>query len=177
MLRPFAKNATGMIEHDRAAYDIVLGRGMSTWEQDIVHLTGVVSGELRRDRLSRDSDGFRTRLKDAVLPVAAPIVLVRRFIERRILEDQAPIEIHTSSRLVRDDLLAAYDIDPGRIRVVTLGVDLSEFRPPADRMAARREVGLSEAATVILFCGHSFKRKGLDVRHWRSGRCASLHCF
>jgi UDP-glucose:(heptosyl)LPS alpha-1,3-glucosyltransferase len=64
--------------------------------------------------------------------------------------------------LVRDDLLAAYDVDPARIRVVTLGVDLAEFRPPADRIAARREVGLSEAATVILFCGHSFKRKGLD---------------
>jgi glycosyltransferase involved in cell wall biosynthesis len=158
----FAKNATRMIEHDRAAYDVVLGRGMSVWEQDIVHLTGVVSGELRRDRLSRDSQGFTRSLKDAVVPVAAPIVLVRKFIERRILEDRVPLEIHTSSRLVRDDLLAAYDVDPARIRVVTLGVDLAEFRPPADRMAARREVGLSEAATVILFCGHSFKRKGLD---------------
>jgi glycosyltransferase involved in cell wall biosynthesis len=158
----FAKNATKMIERDRMAYDVVHGRGMSTWEQDIVHLTGVVSGELRRDRLSRDSDGFTRRVKDGVLPVAAPIVLVRKFIERRILKDRVPLEIHTSSRLVRDDLLASYDVDPARIRVVTLGVDLAEFRPPADRMAARRQVGLSEAATVILFCGHSFKRKGLD---------------
>jgi glycosyltransferase involved in cell wall biosynthesis len=158
----FAKNATRMIERNRAAYDVVLGRGMSIWEQDIVHLTGVVSGERRRDRLSRDSDGFTRRLKDTVLPVAAPVVLVRKFIERRILEDRVPLEIHTSSRLVRDDVLAAYDVDPARIRVVTLGVDLAEFRPPADRMAARREVGLSAAATVILFCGHSFKRKGLD---------------
>jgi UDP-glucose:(heptosyl)LPS alpha-1,3-glucosyltransferase len=158
----FAKNATRLIERDRAAYDVVLGRGMSVWEQDIVHLTGVVRGELRRDRLSRDLDGFMGRLKDAVLPVAAPIVLVRRFIERRIFEDRVPLEIHTSSRLVRDDLLAAYDVDPARIRVVTPGVDLDEFQPPADRIAARREVDLSEAATVILFCGHSFKLKGLD---------------
>jgi UDP-glucose:(heptosyl)LPS alpha-1,3-glucosyltransferase len=73
-----------------------------------------------------------------------------------------PLEIHTSSRLVRDDVLSAYEIDPERIHVVTLGVDLDEFRPPADRMAARREVGLSEQEILILFCGHSFRRKGLD---------------
>ncbi len=158
----FAKNATRMIEHDRAGYDVVHGRGMSTWEQDIVHLTGVVSGELRRDRLSRDAEGFTRRLKDVVLPFAAPIVLVRKFIERRILEDRVPLEIHTSSRLVRDDVLAAYEIDPARIRVATPGVDLDEFRPPADRMAARREVALSRSEIVILFCGKDFERKGLD---------------
>jgi UDP-glucose:(heptosyl)LPS alpha-1,3-glucosyltransferase len=158
----FARNATRMIERDRAAYDVVHGRGMSTWEQDIVHLTGVVSGERRRDRLSRDRNGPRQRLKDVVRRAVSPIVPVRRFIERRILEDRVPLEIHTSSRFVRDDVLAAYDIDPSRIRVVTLGVDLDEFRAPSDRMAARREVGLSGPETIILFCGHSFKRKGLD---------------
>jgi UDP-glucose:(heptosyl)LPS alpha-1,3-glucosyltransferase len=159
----FARNATRMIERDRAAYDVVHGRGMSTWEQDIVHLTGVVSGERRRDRLSCDSNGARQQqLKDAIRRAVSPILPVRRFIERRILEDRVPLEIHTSSRFVRDDVLAAYDLDPARIRVVTLGVDLDEFRAPADRMAARREVGLTEPETIILFCGHSFKRKGLD---------------
>jgi glycosyltransferase involved in cell wall biosynthesis len=158
----FARNATRMIEHDRATYDVVHGRGMSTWEQDIVHLTGVVSGERRRDRLSRDLGGPRQQLKDATRRAVSPIVPVRKFIERRILEDRVPLEIHTSSRLVRDDVLSAYEIDPARIRVVTLGVDLDEFQPPADRIAARREVGLSEPGTLILFCGHSFKRKGLD---------------
>ena len=158
----FARNATKMIERDRAAYDVVHGRGMSTWEQDIVHLTGVVSGELRRDRLSRDRGGPRQRLKDAIRPAVSPILPVRHFIERRILERRVPLEIHTSSRLVRDDVLSAYEIDPARIQVVTLGVDLDEFRPPADRVAARREVGISEPETLILFCGHSFRRKGLD---------------
>jgi glycosyltransferase involved in cell wall biosynthesis len=158
----FARNATKLIERDRTAYDVVHGRGMSTWEQDIVHLTGVVSGERRRDQLSRDSDGFATRMKDVVLPVAAPIVLVRKFIERRILEDRVPLEIHTSSRFVRDDVLDAYELDPDRIRVATLGVDPDEFRVPVDPMAARRAVGLSEPGIVILFCGKDFKRKGLD---------------
>ena len=158
----FARNATRMIAHDRALYDVVHGRGMSLWEQDIVHLTGLVSGEIKRYRLSRDPDGLARRLKDAVLPVAAPIVLVRRFMERRIFEDRVPLEIHTASRLVRDDLLAEYEVDPASIRVVNPGVDLDEFRPPANRMATRREVGLSEPETIILFCGDSFKLKGLD---------------
>jgi glycosyltransferase involved in cell wall biosynthesis len=158
----FARNATSMISRSRAAYDAVHGRGMSTWEQDIVHVTGVVSGERRRHRLSRGRGGERHRLEDALLPLKAPIVPVRRFIERRILEDRVPLEIHTSSRFVRDDVLAAYDLDPTRIHVVPPGVDLDEFHPPADRLVARREVDLAGPEPVILFCGHSFKLKGLD---------------
>jgi UDP-glucose:(heptosyl)LPS alpha-1,3-glucosyltransferase len=151
-----------MISRNRAAYDAVHGRGMSTWEQDIVHVTGILSGERRRDRLSRATDGERQRLEDALLPLKAPIVPVRRFIERRILEDRVPLEIHTSSRFVRDDVLAAYDLDPTRIRVVPPGIDLDEFHPPADRVAVRRELELPEPEPLILFCGHSFKLKGLD---------------
>jgi UDP-glucose:(heptosyl)LPS alpha-1,3-glucosyltransferase len=158
----FARNATSMISRDRAAYAAVHGRGMSTWEQDIVHVTGVVSGERRRDRLSRDGGGERHRVEDAMLPLKAPIVPVRRFIERRILQDRVPLEIHTSSSFIRDDVLAAYDLDPTRIHVVPPGVDLDEFHPPADRLVARREVELSGPEPLILFCGHSFKRKGLD---------------
>jgi len=157
----FARNATRMIARNRAGYDAVHGRGMSTWEQDIVHVTGVISGERRRDRLSRAA-GESQRLEDALLPLKAPIVPVRRFIERRIFEDRVPLEIHTSSSFIRDDVLAAYDLDPARIHVVPPGVDLDEFRPPADRLVARQEVGLTESEPLILFCGHSFKRKGLD---------------
>jgi glycosyltransferase involved in cell wall biosynthesis len=158
----FATNATQMIRRDRAAYDVVHSLGMSAWEQDIAHITGVVSGEARRDRLSRDPGGLMRRLKDSVRPVIAPIVPVRQIIERRILHGRNLVEIHVPSRLVRDDILAAYDVDPARIRVITPGVDLDEFRPPSDRTEVRRQLGLSNSETIILFCGHSFKRKGLD---------------
>jgi UDP-glucose:(heptosyl)LPS alpha-1,3-glucosyltransferase len=158
----FAWNATKMIQRDRATYDVVYGLAMSTWEQDILHITGVLSGELRRDRLSRARGGAKQRLKDAIRRVASPIIPVRRFIERRILEDRVPFEVHVDSRLARDDLLDAYDVDPDRIRVVPPGVDVDEFRAPTDRLAARQQVGLTEPEPTILFCGHSFKRKGLD---------------
>jgi glycosyltransferase involved in cell wall biosynthesis len=158
----FARSATKMVERDRTAYDVVHGLGMSTWEQDIVHITGVVSGELKRDRLSRERGGARQRLKGVISRAVSPIVPVRRFIERRILEDRLPLEVHVDSGLVTDDLLDAYDVDPHRIRVVPPGVDLDEFCPPTNHLAAREYVGLAGHDTVILFCGHSFKRKGLD---------------
>jgi UDP-glucose:(heptosyl)LPS alpha-1,3-glucosyltransferase len=151
-----------MIQRDRATYDGVYGLAMSTWEQDILHITGILSGEIRRDRLSRAGGGARQRLKDTIRRVASPIIPVRRIIERRILEDRVPSEVHVDSRMVRDDLLDAYDFDPNRIRVVPPGVDMDEFRAPTDRVAARQEVGPTEPGTAILFCGYSFKRKGLD---------------
>jgi glycosyltransferase involved in cell wall biosynthesis len=158
----FARNATALIRRDRARYDLVHGRGTSTWEQDIVHVTGVVSGELRRDRIARDRPAGSRGLENALLPLTAPIVLVRRAIERRVFGKALPFEIHVSSRLIRDDLLAAYDVDPARVRVVVPAVDLAEFRPAADRLGARRALGLSPTDTIVLFCGHSFERKGLD---------------
>lgn len=159
----FARNATRMIERDRGAYDVVYGLAMSTWEQDVIHIGGVLQGEIRRERLSRDSPpGAARRVKDALLSVSHPIVPVRAFIERRIYEDRLPFEIHVDSRLTRDDLRTAYDIDPGRIRIVHPGVNLHEFGPPADRTAARREVGVARPEPVILFCGADFPRKGLD---------------
>lgn len=159
----FARNATKMIERDRSAYDVVYGLGMSTLEQDIIHISGVLNGEIRRARLSRDSaPGAIQRLRDALRPVASPIVPVRAFIEGRIYKGRMPFEIHVDSRLARDDLRAAYDVDPARIRVVNPGVDLDEFGPPADRLAARTDVGVIGLEPVILFCGADFMRKGLD---------------
>ena len=74
-----------------------------------------------------------------------------------------PLEIHTASRLVRDDVLAAYEH-----RSSSYSCGYARRRsgrvPTAQPIEwpARREVGLSEPETLILFCGHSFKRKGLD---------------
>ena len=159
----FARNATSTLKHDRAAYDVVHSRGMSTWELDIVHVTGVVKAEIARDRAARDEDaGIARQFKDALLPAAAPIILVRQAIERRIFEKGMPLEIHTDSTLVRDDVLASFQVDPSRVRSVPPGVSLEEFRPPIDKEAVRRETEVAGCEPVLLFCGHSWKRKGLD---------------
>ena len=160
----FAWNASKILRRERGNYDVVHGRGASTWEQDIVHVTGIVDGEIARARNAREEGtALGQRLKDILLPVAAPVVPVRRAIERRIFEGRRPpLQIHTDSGLVRDDLLAAFELDPERVQAIPPGVSLDEFRPPLDRRQARQEAGISGSEAVILFCGHSWERKGLD---------------
>src|SRR5690606_953869 len=60
-------------------------------------------------------------------------------------------------------LINLYDADPGRVEVVHPGVDLSLFRPVADRAAVRRELGLPADAVVLLFAGRIQPLKGPDV--------------
>jgi UDP-glucose:(heptosyl)LPS alpha-1,3-glucosyltransferase len=52
-----------------------------------------------------------------------------------------------------------------RIVVIPNGVDLTTFHPPSDpeRQKARAAFHLDDDARVVLFVGHEFARKGLDV--------------
>ena len=61
---------------------------------------------------------------------------------------------------LRDGLLAL-GADAGKVCVVEHGVDLRLFRPPADRDALRRRLGIDGPA--ILSVGHLIDRKGHDL--------------
>ena len=53
-----------------------------------------------------------------------------------------------------------------RIEVIPNGVDTSRFRPPADpeeRLAVRRQLGLPENGTVLLYAGPISPRKRIDL--------------
>ena len=50
--------------------------------------------------------------------------------------------------------------DPARVHVLRNGVDLTLFRPPPDRQAARRVLGLT--GPTLLSVGHLIERKGHD---------------
>lgn len=60
---------------------------------------------------------------------------------------------------LRDGLIEL-GADPAKVTVVEHGVDLELFRPPADRDALRREMGLE--GPVLLSVGHLIDRKGHD---------------
>jgi glycosyltransferase involved in cell wall biosynthesis len=158
----FAWGASRALARERHLYDVVHGLGMSTWTQDIVHVTGVVNGEIKRDLRARRQGGIRDRAKGVLIPAISPIVPTRKVIERLVFLRHPPAQIHTAGRWVRDDLLDAYELDPRRIRVIPPGVDVTEFRPAADKRAARERIGISNDRPVLLFCGHSWERKGLD---------------
>jgi len=80
-------------------------------------------------------------------------------IERRIVE--------TAERVIAEcpqdeaDLVRLYGAPRERIATVPCGVDLDEFAP-ADRSAARRDLGLDESEFVVLQLGRMVPRKGVD---------------
>jgi D-inositol-3-phosphate glycosyltransferase len=61
----------------------------------------------------------------------------------------------------RSDLVRLYGGDDARICMVPCGVDLKEFHP-ADKAAARRELGLGADDFVVLQLGRMVPRKGVD---------------
>jgi D-inositol-3-phosphate glycosyltransferase len=69
----------------------------------------------------------------------------------------------------RHELISRYGADPARVSVVTPGVDLDRFRPPATgcadeaRLRARRRFGLRADAYVVAFVGRIQPLKAPDV--------------
>jgi glycosyltransferase involved in cell wall biosynthesis len=89
-----------------------------------------------------------TRLPDFALP--------RRMIAWAIRRADALIAVSAAlgARLV------ALGADPARVTVLRNGVDLTQFRPPHDRAAARAALGLIHP--TLLSVGHLIERKGHD---------------
>jgi glycosyltransferase involved in cell wall biosynthesis len=161
-LAMFAWRATRAIRREFVPFDAVHARAPSVGECDILHLPGVVTGELRRHRATRSEAGIIRNLKDLALPVARPMTTVRLRLERHALHSSELAEVHVDSELVKSDLLATYPGLHVPIQIVSPGVNLEEFRPPSDRRAVRTALGLPQDSPLILFCGHDFERKGLD---------------
>jgi glycosyltransferase involved in cell wall biosynthesis len=90
--------------------------------------------------------------------------------ERYVYQRRSQTIIAISSR-IRDELVQAAAIDPGRIQVVRNGVDPEEFRPPhdaAERADLRRRLALP-AGPLVLFAG--------DLRSARKGLGALLRAL
>jgi len=160
----FAWNSTRAVARHRPALDVVHGRGMSTIHQDIVHLPGVLRGqpEVEPGLTAHERFPFERRLKELATPLTRPIEPVRNLLESQVFASPRLSRIHVDSRLVRDDLLEHYSVDEAAVVVVPTGVNLEEFEPVADRRSLRLELELPPDETLILFCGHDFRRKGLD---------------
>lgn len=68
------------------------------------------------------------------------------------------------SRLVADDLISSFGLEPARVTTLFNGVDSEKFRPPQDsceRVGLRHRVGLTNGERAVLFVGSGFGRKGL----------------
>jgi UDP-glucose:(heptosyl)LPS alpha-1,3-glucosyltransferase len=83
------------------------------------------------------------------------------------------------STLAKEKFLDEYpEIDPDRIRVVHPGVDLEQFSKPDRgecRHGVRRQFGLKESDTVVLFVSMNYDIKGLDYLMGGIARFRATH--
>jgi len=86
--------------------------------------------------------------------------------ERAMLEHPRLRAVICNSRMVREEILRGFRIEPEKLHVIYSGVDLDQFNPGAVaawRGATRGEMGCGPRDTVFLFVGSGFERKGLDT--------------
>lgn len=92
-----------------------------------------------------------------------PLHLYYLKIEKEIFQ-KTPL-IVTNSRMVKDDILKYYRINPDKISVIYNGVDLIKFSVENRHhgIKLREKFNISKKKKIILFVGSGFKRKGLDI--------------
>jgi UDP-glucose:(heptosyl)LPS alpha-1,3-glucosyltransferase len=77
------------------------------------------------------------------------------------------------SNLVRDDLMRTFSLAPSKAITLYNGVELDRFFPGHDadeRLAIRREMGVTDSQPLVMFVGNGFARKGLRflIEAWKS---------
>src|SRR6478609_5760977 len=102
------------------------------------------------------------RVKNAALaPGDSPEPATRVIGEEQVVAAADALVASTAEE--GQDLVGMYDADPERVHVVAPGVDLSTFRPRADRAALRRDLGLPVDRDVVVFAGRVQPLKAPDV--------------
>jgi UDP-glucose:(heptosyl)LPS alpha-1,3-glucosyltransferase len=108
------------------------------------------------------ASGFLERLKVYLNPYHHYVLAA----ERRMFEHPRLRAVVCNSRMVRDEVLAAFRIAPEKLHVIYNGVDLEHFSPAqakALRDATRAALGYAPQDTVFAFVGSGFARKGLGA--------------
>ena len=86
-------------------------------------------------------------------------------LEKNIFESSQCKKIVAISQMVKNDILENYKCPSENIAVVYNGVDLKRFHPDNKniyRKLIREKLEIPESATLILFVGSGFERKGLQ---------------
>jgi UDP-glucose:(heptosyl)LPS alpha-1,3-glucosyltransferase len=93
----------------------------------------------------------------------SPYHRAQMIIERRAFNSPRMRLAIAVSEMVRRDLTDAFGLDASRTATLYNGVDLNRFKPAPlhARLAARAEFRLPGSASVAIFVGNGFARKGL----------------
>ena len=94
----------------------------------------------------------------------SPYHRVQMMIERRGFSSSRMKAAIAVSNLVRDDLMRTFALAPPKAITLYNGVELDRFFPGHDadeRLAIRREMGVTDSQPLVMFVGNGFARKGL----------------
>lgn len=93
-----------------------------------------------------------------------PYHLYVQFAERRMFESQRLRAVICNSYMVKNQILAHFKIAESKIHVIYNGIDTAAFSPAAllQKQSLRKEWSIPETATVFLFVGSGYERKGLQ---------------
>ena len=85
-------------------------------------------------------------------------------IEKRSFESPDLKLLITNSHMVEKEILRFYQTDPKKIQVIHNGVEWKEMQTHFDQWESQREEKLKNLNSFqLLFVGHNWKRKGLDL--------------
>ena len=147
----FAREAARLLEPAR--YDLVYSRLPGACPGDVLNVPGLVDREVEAWIAGRGEAGLARQLKDRVQPIVRPVTGVRRRGERRALAYPGLLFAEVAAPAIREDVLAACPLPPDRVVWAPPGVSLDALEP-VERPA--------NPVVSLLFCGHTFRRKGLD---------------
>lgn len=85
--------------------------------------------------------------------------------EARVFADPGLRAVICNSQMVKDDIRAHFDVEPGKLHVVYSAVDPAEFGPGvrAQRDTMRRQQGFADDHVVFLLVGSGYARKGVPA--------------
>jgi UDP-glucose:(heptosyl)LPS alpha-1,3-glucosyltransferase len=110
----------------------------------------------------RQKARVQSRLGQCLTAVSPWHWIVKRN-ERRMFEGPQLRAVICNSRMVRDEILQWFQIDPRKLHVIYNGVDTARFHPELrrHRREVRRQLGIPHDATLFAFVGSALRYKGL----------------
>jgi UDP-glucose:(heptosyl)LPS alpha-1,3-glucosyltransferase len=167
----FAARAPGLIAQTGCDVTMSFGRMI---EQDVLRS----GGGTHRGFLHRlgQSGGARRRIWQRLSFYHQSLLAI----EKKQFASGRVKRIIAVSEEVKKDIIANYPVNPNQIAVLYNGVDAQRFhstRRQEFKNSVRERWGIPPDATLVLFVGSGFRRKGLDrlIRLWSQPRFAALY--
>jgi UDP-glucose:(heptosyl)LPS alpha-1,3-glucosyltransferase len=89
-----------------------------------------------------------------------PLHSVYLFLEKRSFTRAG--RIIANSEMVKQEIVANYGVNPGKIKVIYNGIELKKPDYGESYRKLTREFGITENDRILLYVGNGFKRKGVD---------------